>query len=313
MSTPTFPSQQPDPEVAFTAALDAFAAGTIRAEHVRALSDLSRDHRRRMSRAWPELATEVRREIVRKMEDLQRANVDLLFGRAFRVALEDDDPVVRQLSVAGFWEDVSSDLEEKLLELVQFDSSADVRTEAARSLGRFAEHAVEQDVTPGETRDLRATLIGIASDHRQHELVRCQALGALGVFGGADVAALIQDGFESDEPSLMTAAVSAMGRSRSVVWLESVLAALQDEDIDLRQAAATACGQIGDAAAIADLAVAALDPEHHVRVAALDSLAAIGGKAALRVIETAANDEEYVDREAASAALNRLSDGAILA
>lgn len=313
MSTPTFPSQPPDPEIAFAAALDAFAAGTTRPEHVRALSDLSRDRWRRLGRAWPGIATDVRREINRNMDDLQRANVDLLFGRAFRVALDDDDSVVRQRAVAGLWEDVSSDLEEKLLDLVENDPSTDVRAEAARALGRFAEDAVERDVPSGEARDLRATLVRIAGDETQHELVRCQALGALGVFGGADVVALIQDGFASDEPSLMTAAVAAMGRSRSVTWLDTVVAALQDEDVELRQTAASACGQIGDAAAIADLAMAALDPEHDVRVAALNSLAAIGGKAAMRVIETAANDDEYADRDAASAVLNRLSDDAILA
>ena len=45
MSTPTFPLQQPDPEIAFSAALDAFTVGSTRPEDVRALSDLSRDHR----------------------------------------------------------------------------------------------------------------------------------------------------------------------------------------------------------------------------------------------------------------------------
>ena len=247
------------------------------------------------------------------MDTLQRANVDLLFGRAFRVALDDNDTVVRQRAIAGLWEDVSSDLEERLLNLVQFDPSTDVRAEAARALGRFAELAVEQDAAPGDASDLRTTLLRIAGDETQHELVRCQAIEALGVFAGADVAALIQEAYTSDEPSLMTAAVSAMGRSRSGGWLDSVVAVLDDEDIELRQTAASACGQIGDAAAIADLATAALDPEHDVRVAALNSLAAIGGKAAARVLETAANDEEYADRDAASAALNRIDDDAMLA
>jgi len=242
------------------------------------------------------------------MDTLQRANVDLLFGRAFRIALQDDDPVVRQRAITGLWEDTSSELEATLLELVQSDPSADVRAEAGSALGRFAERAAELSDFPADASQLRLTLVQIASDESQHELVRCEALQALGVFGGSDVAGLIQEAYASDEPALMTAAVSAMGRSRSVAWLDSVVAVLDDDDIELRQAAATACGQIGDAAAIADLAAAALDPEHDVRVAALNSLAAIGGKAATRVLETAANDEDYADRNAATAALSWLHD-----
>lgn len=313
MSTPTFPLQQPDPEIAFSAALAAFEAGFARPEDVRALSDLSRDRRRRLGRAWPDLAVQVRRDIAETMGSLQQENVDLLFGRAFRVALEDDDAVVRQRAVSGLWEDVSSDLEATLLDLVQSDPSTDVRAEAAHALGRFAQRAVEQDGSDDDSSILRATLLRIAEDETQHELLRCQALEALGVFGGADVASLIESAYASDEPSLMTAAVSAMGRSRRVSWLESVVAVLEDEDIELRETAASACGAIGDAAAIADLAAAALDPEHAVRVAALNSLAAIGGKAAIRVLETAANDEDYADRDAASAALNRLNDDTMLA
>ncbi len=247
------------------------------------------------------------------MDTLQRANVDLLFGRAFRIALEDDDPVVRQRAITGLWEDTSSELEATLLELVQTDPSTDVRAEAGHALGRFAELAVEHGDFPGESSRLRLALMEIANDESQHELVRCQALEGLGVFGGSDIAALIQEAFASDEPALMTAAVSAMGRSRSAAWLDSILAVLDDDDIELRQTAATACGQIGDAAAIADLATAALDPEHDVRVAALNALAAIGGKAATRVLETAANDDDYADREAASAALDRLHDDVMLA
>lgn len=307
MSTPTFPLPPPDPEAAFAAALDAFGAGDVQPERVRALSDLSRSQRSRLGRQWPGWSTHDRRSIARTMDELQRSNVDLLFGRAYRVALSDPDPIVRQLAVAGLWEDTASDLRETMVGLLHDDPSPDVRAEAARALGRFADRANEEDDDDAAS-FVRDALCTVAADARTHEVIRNQALASLGVFGGEDVAALIRAAYESDEPAEVTAAVTAMGRSRRAEWLQDVTAMLGDDDDEVRAAAASACGSIGDSVAVGDLAQAALDPVTTVRVAALNALASIGGRAATRVIEAAAENEGYPDRVAAEAALVRVHD-----
>lgn len=312
MSTPTFPSQPPDREAAFAAGLAAFREGTVRATDVRALSDLTRGQTSRLRADWPSLDLGTRRDIVRRMGALGREHVELLFGRALRVALDDDDATVRQLSIAGLWEDAGEDLRERLLRLAETDPSQDVRAEAVRGLGRFAERGVEGHLPTDVTGELHATLAALAADEHQPSDVRQRALESIGVFGDAAAMALIRAAFDSDEPELQTSAVAAMGRSMDIVWLDDVLEALESDDAELRREAAVACGALGDPRVVAELARAALDPAKDIRVAALNSLGAIGGKTATRILETAAADEGYPDRTAAEAALASILDDHVL-
>lgn len=313
MSTPTFPSPPPDPDVAFAAAIEAFDAGSVRAADVRALSDMTRERWRTFHRAWPRWSLEVRRDVSREMGELGKAHVDLLFGRAFRVALDDEDPTVRQQAIAGLWEDTGADFRERLVQLAGSDPSRDVRAEAALGLGRFAERGAEGELDPAAIAEIRLALTSLAGEGAQPDDVRQRAIESLGVFGDPAVTDLIREAYASDDPALMTSAVAAMGRSRSAVWLDDVLQALGSDDTELRQAAARACGAVGDSRVIAELSEAALDPEKEVRIAALDALAAIGGKTARRVLETAATDEEYPNRAAAEAALTGMLDDPMLA
>ncbi len=313
MSTPTYPLLPPDPEVAFAEAIAAFDSGTVLAENVRALSDLTRGRASVLRRAWTEWSVELRRDLSREMEALGRSNVDLLFGRAFRIALDDDDPIVRQTAIAGLWEDTGDDVRERLLLLASEDPSSEVRAEAVRGLGRFAEFAVEVDPDLDSVIALRETLTQLVVDDAESDDVRIRAIESLGVFRDAMSVQLIRDAFDSDDPALMTAAVAAMGRSRSTRWLDSVAEALEEDDTELRQTAATACGLLAEPLLVVELAKAAIDPEHEVRIAALDALAMIGGKAATRVLETAAGDEDYPDRDAAEAALIAMADDSMLA
>lgn len=311
-STPTFPSPPADPEIAFAEAIAAFDAGELSPPGVRALSDLTRGRRSVLRRAWPRWPVAFRRALTRRMGELARENVDLIYGRAFRVALGDDDADVRALSIAGLWEDTGDDLRQTLLDLAEGDPSPEVRAEAVRGLGRFAEAGAEGKLDDGAVAAVRRVLTRIAEDGDQADSIRERAIEAFGVFGDPTAAALISEAYASEDPARMTAAIVAMGRSRSARWLQTVLLALEADDTELRREAATACGAIADTAALLELAKAALDPEHEVRLAALDAIAAIGGKGAVRILETAAADETYPDRESAERALLTIVDEPML-
>lgn len=312
MSTPTFPSQPPDPEAAFAAALDGFAQEHVEDRDVRALSDLDRGSWRRLRVAWPNIGVETRREIASRMGIMSREHVDLAFARALRVGLDDDDATVRQIAVSGLWEDTGEDVAKRFIELARDDESADVRAEAARGLGHVASRAVRGE-QPEELGDVvYDALYGLVVDPMEPLPVRAAALEAIGVFGGESIHDLIEFGFESDETELQAAAVAAMARSMDSGWLETVLSALSSREPELRREAAVACGVFGEAQAVADLAQAATDPIPAVRRAALQSLGEIGGRAATRVLEHAAEDEEYPDQELAAAALGALLDDRML-
>src|ERR687894_3175509 len=84
--------------------------------------------------------------------------VDLTFGRALRVALNDRSAVVRQLAVAGLWEDESSELLDRLRDMLLNDESPDVRAQAAAALERFASKAAVGSLDEPVALDLREAL-----------------------------------------------------------------------------------------------------------------------------------------------------------
>lgn len=312
MSIPTFPSPPLDPEVAFATAIMAFDGGSVSPGDVRALSDLTRARRAVLRGAWPTWDVSLRRDITRSMNALSTANVDMLFGRAYRVALDDSDAEVRHLAIAGLWEDIGDDVRQRLLDLAATDPSPDVREEAVRGLGRFAEAGAEGSLNAEAIAEVRAVLTTIAGDGARSDELRERAIESLGVFSDSTASRLIEEAYSSDDPAQMTAAVVAMGKSRSTRWLDTVMSALDSDDIELRREAAKACGLISDTVVVVELAKAALDPEHEVRIAALDALAAIGGKGAARILETAATDDTYPDQEAAELAFASIVDDPML-
>lgn len=240
------------------------------------------------------------------MGALAREHVDLVFGRALRVALDDDDATVRQLAVAGLWEDPGSDVADQLIELAQGDDSPDVRAQAARGLGHVASRSVRGEQNEDLGDEVYDVLYRLAVDPLAPLPVQAGAVEAIGVFGGEAIHDLIESAFDSEESELQTAAVAAMARSMDSSWLDSVLSALRSRDPELRREAAIACGAFGDVQAVAELAQVAADPMPAVRRAALRALSEIGGRAATRVLEHAAEDEDYPDRDAATAALGAL-------
>jgi len=310
MPTPTSPaqlrSQRPEvpdpPPLADT--LAALGDGSVDAVLVARLSDLGRDDARTLGRAWCGFDAATREAIVRRMEELSEERMELTFGRALRVAIADESPVVRQLAVAALWEDHGDDLLGLFRDLVATDPSQDVRAEAARGLDRFAERAADGALDDVAARELRDQLIETAGDERNPLGVRRRALESVAVLGSdAEILKLIQDAYEDEDESLRASALVAMGRSLDERWLEVVLDELADPEAELRFEAARASGLLGDDRAVPDLTRLVRDDDAEVRHAAIAALGQIGGRAAIRALREMAVDPEEADVEAIEAAL----------
>ena len=309
MPTPTFPEQRPNAPTAppLTATLDTLRAGPVRAEEVARLSDLSREAARTLAVAWPGLPEPVRVAVVRRMDELCEERIDLSFGRALRVALDDESPVVRQLAVAALWEDERSDLPDRLLALIADDPSEDVRAEAARGLGRFADRAAAGELDEVAGRRLRTALAAAAGEASPHGLRR-RALESVGAFAGEDVRSLIQAAYDSEEHDLQASSLVAMGRSMDPRWVGIVLEELQSPEAELRFEAARASGALGDDRAVPELAPLCQDPDAEVRFAAIGALGQIGGRSAVKILRLLADGAEEADAEMIDAALEEALD-----
>lgn len=290
--------------------VDAFAAvrgGDLSQIWLARFSDLSRDGARTFRREWSALPESDRIDVVRRLEELSEDRVDLNFGRALRVALDDPSPVVRQLAIAGLWEDESGDLLDRLRGMLREDASPDVRSEAALALGRFSESA-STETLPDEAADaLRDDLVRVARSDVSTYGEQRRALESLGPLAGDPaVAKAIQDAFESGDHGLQCSAVRAMGSSRDSRWLPMILQELSSEEPELRFEAAQAAGLLGSADALSLLLDAARDEDAEVRHTAINAMGQIGGRGAARALERLAEEAGESDMELIEAALEEV-------
>jgi HEAT repeat protein len=291
-----------------TEAIAAIREGDLSVTRVSRLSDLSRDGARTLAAAWESIPEETRIALVRRCDDLLEERVDLDFRRALRVALDDPSPAVRQLAIAGLWEDESRDLFDRLRRMLQEDTSPDVRAEAAAALERFTRQAALGTLSTNEADDLRGELLACASDAESAFAVRRRSLEALGPLGAdAAVSASIADAYDSGDHGLQCSAIYAMGRSLDPRWLSAILGELENDDPELRFEAARAAGALGSPDALPLLLDAAHDEDAEVRHAAIGAIAQIGGRGAERALERLSEDAGEADLELIEAARDEVS------
>ena len=297
MPTPMSPVTSHSEAEVLKGALTALAEGRVTISAVKGLSDLSRGGRDALAAVWPTLPETIRRRVTRQMGKLAEERIELHFGRALRVALDDESPVVRQLAVAALWEDDGSDVCGRLTSVAGEDRSLEVRTAALRGLNRFATEAGAGSLDDKTAHALRSTLIRLAQDRDQPSAVRRLAVEALGPFGDAEVRAVIEEAFGADDVDDRLSAMVAMGRSMLGSWLPTLLRDAEADDTETRVAALQAIGQIGDDRAVGALATAGTDPDSRVRIAAFNALARIGGQAATKALRNLEASALPADRE----------------
>jgi HEAT repeat protein len=290
-------------------ALDEVTAALLRGEYPRSalvgLSGLTAREAGTFKRAWAGVATDVREAVVSELNDLAEERVDYLFDRALLAMLDDPDAVVRQRAVAGLWEHEDPHLAATLCAILATDESEDVRAEAARGLGRFAEMAELGDLDPELAERVTSTLIDTLSDPVESMHVRARALEAAAILGGNDtILDAIDDFFDEDDTGFRATAIFAMGRSLQGRFLPTILNETTSDDAEIRYEAARAAGRLGDTEALPVLAELAKDEDAEVRQAAINAMGEIGGTAAARYLRRMAEDAADTEVELIDAALD---------
>jgi HEAT repeat protein len=286
-------------------AISAIREGDLSPTQVARLSDLSRANARTLAEAWDSIPEVNRVDLVRRFDELSEERVEFNFGRALRIALGDRSAVVRQLAVAGLWEDESSELLDWLRGMLENDESPDVRAQAAAALERFSSKAAVGSLDETVANTLRDELLRSASDATAPYAVQRRALEALGPYASdPEISALIIEAFDSADHGLQCSALYAMGHSHDPRWLPTILTQVESEEPEIRFEAARAAGLLGSADALPVLLQAARDEDAEVRHTAISAIGQIGGRGAVRALERLAEDAGEADLELIQAAID---------
>ena len=194
-----------------------------------------------LSRAWPTLGVERRRQILTRLVDMAEDNVELDFDLVYRHALHDPDSQVRAKTVAGLWESNDRTLITPLIELLFQDEAEEVCAAASIALGKFALLAKDGKILPRDGDRIQETLLTIIEGTGESPEVRRRAIEAIAPFNTPRVHELIKEAYYGENPRFRYSAVHAMGRSCDPCWLPIILSELASADPAMRYEAANAC------------------------------------------------------------------------
>jgi HEAT repeat protein len=269
------------------------------------LNQLSGEERGKFEKAWPQLDTNRRLQVLRQLNELADDNPELNFEAVHLATLRDPDPRVRMAALDGLWEYEGRELIPVLIDLMQADDDEGVRATAAMSLGHFVVLGEFGSLSQADVARMEEALTETFNDTAESEEVRARALESLGARGEPWVADMISDAYSSGSHRMQASAIHAMGRSCDAEWLPDVIQQLQSEDPELRYEAATAAGMIADESVVPHLAFLVHDEDAEVQETAIEALAEIGGLEARAVlVRLLSTGDEWVQDAAREALAN---------
>lgn len=270
------------------------------------LSGLLERNIERIGKAWHGLSPEVRHELVRSLSRTASDDPTMDFSAVFRIAMEDADADVREVSIAGLGETDDVRLVPAFVRILQNDPSEAVRVAAAEALAKY--------VLLGELEKLRRKLfdtavLALRESHlnaSESPPVRRRALEAIAYTEEHGVPEMIASAYKDADEAMRISAILAMGRSANNEWGNIVRRELSSPLPDMRLRAVRAGGELQLAVALDEIVDLADDVDQRVRAAALWALGQIGGKAAHRTLTKYTSVKDEALRTAAEDALQEL-------
>jgi len=216
-----------------------------------------------------------------------------------RSLLDDKDAEVRARALGLLAESDDPRLADKYLTIFQTDTELAPRLQAARLMGEFVLLGELEALEESRLRKIEDALIAVIRSDENPSLRRA-ALEAFGYSGREEAVAILESGYEREDPLWVTSALRAMGRSHDNRWNSNVIAKLLDADPRIRYAAAEAAGELNIEEAGPILLGMLEDDEEddEVTMAAVWALSQIGGEDArayiLSLLEST-EDQETLD------------------
>ena len=270
------------------------------------LSGLADEEATKLDAAWGGISSERKRGSLEKLIELGEENVELDFSHVFRASMEDEDAGVRQRAAQGLWDSADRTLIGPLADMLLNDPSAEARSAAAMSLGKFAALAHEGKLIRRDSERVLRSLMGAIDDGTEDTEVRRRAIEGVASFDAPEATRAVREAYGSGDVRLIQSAVYAMGQSSNVDWLPTVLEETRSGYSEVRYEAAVAAGKLGDEEIVPQLVHLLLDDDDQVRVAATRALGEVGGQTARRALEHCLTMEDELLVDAAEEVLEAL-------
>lgn len=277
---------------------------------LRNFSDLSELEMAQFKKAWAGLSGNQRLALIQALVAMAEEYVEFHYNAIFTLALDDADPLIRALAIEGLWETQQPQLMNRFLQMAVNDDAVAVRAAAVLALNQFVIWAELGEIPSGIGARVTDTLWDIYHNALESVRVRRRALEGLASSGRPGMSRLIESAYHSDDLSMQSSALFAMGNSGLVRWIPTLLSELLSETAALRMEAARALGEL-EAEDAVDPMLRMLDVESdvEVRLAILEALGKIGGEKAKLALELAADSEDETESEMAELALETLFAG----
>lgn len=280
--------------------------GHISAVDFHEVSDLSPEELVLFAEAWFPIPIERRRSIAAAMVEHAEDNPELDFSAIFKLCLKGDDEPLLEIILEGLWEHEDRSVIPGMIDVLRSEKTSDVRSAAARALGRFPLLAQEGKLLAKDGEVIHDNLMQVLEDEEEPMAVRRRCLEALAPFNTMEINQRITLAYEILDPDLRASSIFAMGRSGEANWLPILLQELENEDPSIRYETAHACGELGEQEAVPHLILLLEDDDFEVQLAGISALGEIGGPLARKVLTACAKNGDANMEEAARIELETL-------
>jgi HEAT repeat protein len=192
---------------------------------------------------WPRVGLSRKLSLLEQLESLADEDTLVSFDDFARPLLHDPDAAVRVHALRLLNESDDVKLIPPIVDLLKHDADANVRSEAAMSLGHFVALGELDEISSEAYSQVQAGLLDSARGEEQTRVKR-HALESLGYSSDAEVVKLIESALNKRDSEWQASALIAIGRSADDRWEEEVLLGLADADTPVRLAAVQAAGNL---------------------------------------------------------------------
>ena len=257
-------------------------------------------------RTWFGIDVEHQRWIITTMSELAEQNPELDFSAVFKMCLKDEDETVLETAMEGLWEVEDRSIVPNLIQILQSDKSAKVRSSAAVALGKFSMLVQEGKLLPRDREAIHDSLMAVLRNDQEHVDIRRRSLEAIAPFNTKEIQKRLSLAYEGEDLLLKSSSIFAMGRTGELSWLPLLIKELQNQEPSIRYETANACAELGEEDAVPHLVPLLDDDDYQVQLAGISALGKIGGPLAKKVLVHCIKEGDAVLEDAARAELQNI-------